>query len=84
MWEEETWATYRSGLLLWHCCCDSKGLSKQQRVLALQDMLSAFISHMATVYSGKTISNYLSGVRVWHILHMMPWVLEKREMDLML
>ena len=39
---------------------------------------------MATEYSGKTISNYLSGVRVWHILHRVPWTLEKKEMDLML
>ena len=46
--------------------------------------LSVFISHMATVYSGKTILNYLSGVRAWHILHRMPWALERRKMDLML
>ena len=77
-WEEETNATYRSGILMWHCFCDSKGVSEQQRAPASQEMLSVFVSHMATIYSGKTISNYLSGVRSWHILHRVPWELEKR------
>jgi hypothetical protein len=39
---------------------------------------------MAAAYSGKTISNYLNGVRAWHLLHGVPWALEKREMDTML
>ncbi|KAH9056791.1 hypothetical protein EDB87DRAFT_1675882 [Lactarius vividus] len=34
--------------------------------------------------SGKTISNYLNGVRAWHILHSIPWILDKAEMDAML
>ena len=83
-WEEETQATYGSGLLMWHCFCDKKGVPEQQRAPASQNLLLAFVSHMATVYSSKTISNYLSGVRAWHILHRVPWTLEKKEMDLML
>ena len=83
-WEEETRATYGSGLLMWHCFCDKKGVPEQQRAPVSQDLLSAFVSHLAAVYSGKTISNYLSGVRAWHILHRVPWTLEKKEMDLML
>jgi hypothetical protein len=39
---------------------------------------------MAAAYSGKTIANYLNGVRAWHILHSVLWVLEKKEMDTML
>jgi hypothetical protein len=39
---------------------------------------------MASAYSGKTISNYLHGVRAWHILHSIPWHLDKGEMDTML
>ena len=39
---------------------------------------------MATAYSGETITNYLSGVRAWHLLHGVPWALEKKEMDTML
>jgi hypothetical protein len=39
---------------------------------------------MATAYAGKTISSYLNSVRAWHLLHSIPWVLDKREMDTML
>ena len=83
-WEEETRAMYGSGLLMWHCFCDKKGVPKQQRAPALQDLLLAFVSHLAAMYSGKTISNYLSRVQAWHILHRVPWTLEKKEMNLML
>ncbi|KAH9022746.1 hypothetical protein EDB83DRAFT_2527434 [Lactarius deliciosus] len=39
---------------------------------------------MASAYAGKTILNYLNGVRAWHILHSIPWTLNKDEMDTML
>lgn len=42
------------------------------------------MAHMAAAYSGKTISNYLNGVWAWHLLHGIPWALEKREMDTIL
>jgi hypothetical protein len=83
-WEEDTRAAYGSGLLMWHCFCDSKGVSEYDRAPATQTLLSAFVAHMAAAYSGKTISNYLNGVRAWHLLHSVPWALEKREMDTML
>lgn len=83
-WEEDTCAAYGAGLLMWHCFCDGKGVPERSRAPATQVLLSVFVSHMASAYSGRTISNYLNGVRAWHILHSVPWALEKREMDLML
>ena len=71
-----------SGLLMWHCFCDNKDISDPQRALATQPLVSAFIAHMATAYSRRTISNYLNGVQVWHILHSIPWAQE--EMDAIL
>ncbi|KAH9033674.1 hypothetical protein EDB84DRAFT_1561627 [Lactarius hengduanensis] len=64
--------------------CDDKGIPELERAPAAQPLLSAFVAHMAAAYSGKTISNYLNGVRAWHILHSVPWVFEKMEMDTML
>ena len=83
-WEEDTREAYGSGLLMWHCFCDGKAVPKLDRAPASQPLVSAFVAHMASAYSGKTISNYLHGVRAWHILHSMPWRLEKAEMDTML
>jgi hypothetical protein len=83
-WEEDTREAYGAGLLMWHCFCDGRTIPEQERAPASQPLLSAFVAHMAAVYSGKTISNYLHGVRAWHVLHSIPWHLEKCKMDAML
>ncbi|KAH9031520.1 hypothetical protein EDB85DRAFT_2146081 [Lactarius pseudohatsudake] len=83
-WEEDTREAYSSGLLLWHVYCDDKGTSELARAPASQALLSTFVAHMAAAYSGKTISNYLNGVHAWHVLHSIPWALNKNEMDTML
>ena len=83
-WEEDTRTMYRTGLLMWHCFCDEMGVSEWGRAPASQALLSAFVTHMATSYSRKTISNYLNGVQAWHILHSIPWGMEKAEMDTIL
>jgi hypothetical protein len=83
-WEEDTRESYGTGLLMWHCFCDSRAVPEKERAPASQTLLSAFVAHLAAAYSGKTISSYLHGVRAWHILHSVPWHLEKHEMDTML
>ena len=49
-----------------------------------QALLSTFVAYMATAYLGKTIAGYLSGMCAWHVLHSIPWTLDKAEMDTML
>ena len=83
-WEEDTRVSYGAGLLMWHCFCDEKGTPEEARAPASQPLLSVFVTHLAAAYSGKTISGYLNGVRAWHILHGLPWTLEKSEMETML
>ena len=83
-WEEDTRIAYGAGLLMWHCFCDNKAIPEEARAPASQALLSTFVAYMATAYSGKTIAGYLSGVRAWHVLHSIPWTLDKAEMDTML
>ena len=83
-WEEDTCTMYGTGLLIWPCFCDKKGISEWGKVPASQALLSAFVTHMATTYTGKTISNYLNRVLAWNILHSVPWAMEMAEMDTIL
>ena len=83
-WEEDTREVYGAGLLMWHCFCNDRDIPEQERAPASQTLLSAFVAHMAAAYLGKTISNYLHGVRAWHALHSIPWQLDKPKMDTML
>jgi hypothetical protein len=83
-WADSTRETYGSGLLAFHVFCDARGISESDRSPATQVLLSTFISAMAGAYSGKTIANYLYGVRAWHILHGSPWHLNELEMEALL
>lgn len=39
---------------------------------------------MAGHYSGKTVSNYVHGVRAWHVVHGITWILHDTETDTLL
>jgi len=80
-WEEDTREAYSSGLLVFHVYCDGKNIQEHDRAPASQLLLSGFVSSLAASYAGKTILNYFYGVRAWHILHGIPWWLERAEMD---
>jgi hypothetical protein len=72
---DSTRETYGSGLLVFHVFCDSKSIPEDQRAPASRILISSFITEMAGHYSGKTVSNYMHGVRAWHILHGVQWSL---------
>ena len=44
----------------------------------------SFISTLAAAYSGSTISNYVCGIRAWHLIHGVSWRIDKPELDTML
>jgi hypothetical protein len=46
--------------------------------------MGAFVAALAGSYSAKTISNYVSGVRAWHILHGITWSINDQEMSSLL
>lgn len=83
-WAEGTREAYRSGLLVFHIFCDEKLIPKTQRAPACEVLLASFISTIAGSYSGKTISNYLHGVRAWHLLHGAKWELDNRTTEVFL
>ncbi|KAJ7124801.1 hypothetical protein C8R43DRAFT_1135482 [Mycena crocata] len=83
-WAEGTCDTYGSGLLVWHVFHDSRDTPEVQRAPTSPVLLAAFIASIAGAYSGKTIANYVYGVRAWHILHGVPWVVNQVELDALL
>ncbi|KAF8164715.1 hypothetical protein B0H34DRAFT_786577 [Crassisporium funariophilum] len=68
-WSESTHEGYSSGLLVWHVYCDKRSIPELQRAPAHPALLSSFVANLAGSYAGNTVSNYLYGVRAWHILH---------------
>ncbi|KAF5380028.1 hypothetical protein D9615_006170 [Tricholomella constricta] len=81
---EGTKESYGSGLLAWHVWCDSKEVPEQDRAPASQILISAFISSLTGAFVGKTIRNYVYGLRAWHVVHSMPWRPNDNELDLLL
>lgn len=72
-WAESTRELYGTGLLLYHVFCDKKGVTEVFRAPASALLITSFISTMAGTYSGSAVSNYVSGVHAWHLLHGLPW-----------
>ncbi|KAF8141015.1 hypothetical protein K438DRAFT_1878853 [Mycena galopus ATCC 62051] len=83
-WAEGTRDTYGSGLLVWHVFHDKRATPEAQRAPASFVLIAAFIASIAGAYSGKTIANYVYGVRAWHILHGAPWLVDGHELEALL
>lgn len=76
---ESTAGTYGTGLLAYHVFCDIKQIAEDQRAPASQLLLSSFISALAGAYAGRTLSNYIYGVRAWHLIHGVAWLPNEAE-----
>ncbi|KAJ7862140.1 hypothetical protein B0H14DRAFT_3444908 [Mycena olivaceomarginata] len=83
-WADGTLGTYGSGLVVFHCYCDSRNIPESIRAPASADLLASFLAAVAGLYAGKTLENYLSGVRAWHILHGVSWAPNKAECEALL
>ena len=83
-WAESTRATYGAGLLVYHVFCDSRGVPEKDRAPAKAALVSSFISALTGSLSGKAIRNYIYGVRAWHTLYSLLWVLHEDQIATML
>ncbi|KAJ7186106.1 hypothetical protein C8R46DRAFT_390106 [Mycena filopes] len=83
-WTEGTAESYGSGLLSFHVFCDSKCVPELARAPAAPTLIAGYISALAGFLSGGTISNYVSGVRAWHILHGVAWAMNMPELETLL
>jgi hypothetical protein len=54
------------------------------RAPAHHSHVASFVASLAGSYSGSAISNYLYGLRAWHILHSIEWKLNALEMEALL
>lgn len=76
-WSENTKGVYGSGLLAYHVWCDQKKIREEDRAPANGSLINAFIASLAGGFAKETISNYLAGIRAWHILHYIPWQVDQ-------
>jgi hypothetical protein len=83
-WADSTRESYSAGILVYHVYCDKKSIPEELRAPTSQPIITAFIASLAGSYSGSTISNYVHGIRAWHILHGLEWRLNPLEMDALL
>lgn len=83
-WAPSTRETYGSGLLAFHIFCDHHHIPEVQRAPCSSTLLAAFISSLAGAYSGKTLANYVFGVRAWHLIHGLRWCINQAELDSLL
>ena len=80
-WVESTRESYSSGILVYHVFCDTRGVPEELRAPVSQSNITSFIVSLAGSYAGTTISNYVYGIRAWHILHGLEWKLDPLELE---
>ena len=76
-----TQATYGTGLLAFHVFCDRRGIAENLRAPVDDLILKTFVATLAGIYSATAISNYISAVKAWHIVHRVQWNIGGPEMD---
>jgi hypothetical protein len=81
---DSTIGGYGAGLLVYHVYCDRKEIPEEQRAPVSDILLSGFIATLAGVYAGTTISNYVSAIRAWHLIHGLLWERNKAQIDALL
>ena len=80
-WELDTHATYTAGLLNFMVFCDQKNIPEGDRAPASQLLIMSFVSTLAAAYLGSAISNYVYRVQAWHLLHGIPWKIDKPKLE---
>ena len=83
-WADSTKEAYGAGLLIFHVFCDRKSIPDEQRAPASPVLISAFISTITGACSGKSINNYVHGIRAWHVLHSVEWRMDTAELSTLL
>ena len=82
-WADSTKEMYGLGLLAFHTFCDFKSILEPEQAPVAEDMMSAFIAHLAGAYTSSTVVNYVSVVQAWHAIHGLEWCINEREADLL-
>lgn len=77
-WSAGTLKTYTSSINTFLKFCQSHRIPSDQTFPASDYLLCAFIAELSPTLSKNTISNYLSGIRAWHIRNGFPFARSDR------
>jgi hypothetical protein len=83
-WAPGTIEGYSTGLAAFHTYCDYLQIPETQRAPASRELIEFFTAALAGTYSDSTISNYLCGIRAWHIIHGLPFAVDRNTMQTIL
>lgn len=72
-WAPSTRTTYAAALLAFHTICDDRNIPEDERAPASEDLILIFLATLTGTCSDSTLSNYIAGLRAWHLMHRIPW-----------
>ncbi len=81
---DSTLETYAAGLLLYHVWCDTRGVAEEDQTPITMTIIELFTAAMVGSYSETAVNNYVSGLHTWHVLHGLPWDIDRQRLKVML
>ena len=69
---------------MFHTFCDLKEIPEELHAPASNELIATFISNLAGMYAGSTVTNYLSGIHAWDAIHGLPWSFNSGEIKALL
>jgi hypothetical protein len=72
-WSDSTLKTYKEGIEAFRRWCDISGIPEGDRLPTQEALVCNFIADSAGRISGSSLRNYLSGLKVLHIYHGLPF-----------
>ncbi|KAF9439796.1 hypothetical protein P691DRAFT_768860 [Macrolepiota fuliginosa MF-IS2] len=69
---------------MYHIYCDLEQIGEETCAPISSTLLTNFVTALAGSYSSSTISNYVSSIQAWHILHRLKWEIEDDILEVLL
>jgi hypothetical protein len=74
--QQATLESYAYGPLRWLRFCEEEGIPPEERFPMRQEDLASWLSVMAHDYSESYTRKHIDGVRLWHLVHLVPWTFD--------
>ncbi|CAD6937821.1 unnamed protein product, partial [Tilletia controversa] len=77
-----TKSSYSTAVAQWHNFCDRHNIEEDRRSPANPELVELWIAEAAGIKSGGYLKDWVCGLKAWHTLNGVPWLIDDDRMRL--